>query len=175
MTPHAVVRQFSLSFTVSQSLFKLMSIESVMPSYHRMLCHPHLLLPSNIPSIRVFSKESALRIRCGKIIGASASSSILPVNSKGWLPRLGLTGLMSFQSKGLSRVFSRKVSILQHSAFCMVEISHPYMTAGKTIALTTWTFVSKVMSLIFNTLSRSVIAFQASFSFMAAITIISHH
>ena len=97
----------------------------------------------------------------GQSIGASASASILPMNIQDWSP-LGLTGLISLQSKGLSRVFqhhSSKASILWHSAFFTVQLSHPYMSTGKTIALTRWTFVGKVMSLFFNMLSRLVITF----------------
>ena len=97
----------------------------------------------------------------GQSIGASASASVLPINIQGWFP-LGLTGLISLQSKGLSRVFSNtslKASILQCSAFLMVQLSHPYMTTGKTTALTIWTFVSKMTSLLFNMLPRFVIIF----------------
>ena len=94
----------------------------------------------------------------GQSTGASASVSVLPMNSQDWFP-LGLTGLIPLQSKGLSRVFSSKASILQCSAFFTVQLTHPYMTTGKAIALTRWTFVSKVMSLLFNMLSRLVIAF----------------
>ena len=97
-------RQASLSFTISWSLLKLLSIESVMPSDHLILCHPLLLLSSIFPNIRVFSDESVLHIRWPKYC-ASASASVLPMNSQGWFP-LGLTGLISLQSKGLSRVFS---------------------------------------------------------------------
>ena len=110
----------------------------------------------------------------GQSIGASAS--VLPMNTQGWFP-LETTGLISLQSKGLSSLLqhlSSKASILWHSAFLMVQLSHPYMTTGKTIALTMWTFVSKLLSLLFNTLSRCVIVFfqeQASFNFMAAISI----
>ena len=149
----------------------------MMPSNHLILCHL-LLLPSILPSIRVFPNESALCIRQGQSIGASASASVLPMNIQGWFP-LGLTGWISLQSMGLSRVFSnttaQKPTILPRSAFVMVQLTHPYVTTGKNIALTIWTSVSKVMSLLFNTLSRFVIAFlpkdQASFNFMAAVTI----
>ena len=96
----------------------------------------------------------------GLIIGASASASVLPMSTQDWFP-LGLTGLISSQSKGLSKSLlqhhSSKASILQHSSFLIVQLSHPYMTTGKTIALTRWTFVGKVMSLLFNMLSRMVI------------------
>ena len=97
---------------------------------------------------------------CGQSIGVSASASVLPMNIQGWLP-LGLTGLIILLSKGLSRVFSNssKASVLWHSAFFTVQLSHPYVTTGKAIALTRWTFVGKVMSLLFNMLFRLVIAF----------------
>ena len=116
-------------------------------------------LPSIFPSIRVFSNESALHIRWPSI-GVSASASVLPMNIQDWSP-LGWTGWISLQSKGLSRVFSKhqrsKASILRHSAFFIVQLSHPYMTTGKTIALTRRTFVSKVMSQLFNTLCLSLV------------------
>ena len=102
VTPWTAAHQASLSFTISWSLLKLMSIESVMPSNHLILCHPLLLLPSIFPSIRVFSNESALTSG-GQSIGASASTSVLPMNIQDWFP-LGLIGLISLQSKGLSRV-----------------------------------------------------------------------
>ena len=96
----------------------------------------------------------------GQSIGVSASTSVLPMNTQDWSP-LGWTGLISLQSKGLSRIFSnttvQKASVLQYSAFFIIQLSHPYMTTGKTIALTRWTFVGKVMSLLFNMLSRLVI------------------
>ena len=136
-----------LSLTISWSLPKFMSIEPVMPSNHLILCHPLLLLPSIVPSIRVFSNELALSSG-GQSIGASASALVLPVNIQGWF-LLRLTGLSSLQSKKLSRVISSttlKASILQHSGFLMVQLSDLYMTTGKTIALTIHTFVGKVMS-----------------------------
>ena len=136
------------------TLLKLMPIELVMPSNHLVLCHPLLLLPSIFPSIRVFSNESTLAWG-GQSIGVSASASVLPMNIQDWFP-FRLTGLISLQSKGLSRVFSnntiQKLSILQCSAFFIVQLSHTYMTTGKTIALTIWTFADKVMSLLFNML-----------------------
>ena len=156
-TPWTAACQASLSITNSQSLLKLMSIELVMPSSHLILCSSLLLLPSVFPRIRVFSKESVLHIRC-QSTGVSSSASVLLINIQDWFP-LGLTGWISFQSKGLSRVlqnYSSKASILQRSAFFTVQLSHPYMTTG---ALTRWTFVIKVMSLLFNMLSRLVIAF----------------
>ena len=128
-----------------------------MPSNHLIFCRPLLLLPSVFPSIRVFSKESALHIRWPKYW----IFSISPSNEYSGFPLL-LTGLISLQSKGLSSLlqhYSLKASVLWCSAFFMVQLSHCCMTTGKTIALTIWTFVGKVMSLLFNTLSRFVIAF----------------
>ena len=137
------------------------SIELVMPSNHLTLCRPLFLLPSIFPSIRVFSNESALHIRWPKI-GVSASTSVLPVNARYWFP-LGWTGWISLQSKGLSKSLlqhhSSKAPILLCSAFSVVQLSHPYMTTGKTTALTRRTFVDKVMSLLFNIQSRLVITF----------------
>ena len=136
------------------------STESAMPSNHLILCRPLLLLPSIFPSIRVF-QMSQLLPSGGQSIGASASTSVLPMNTQDWSP-LGWTGGISLQSKGLSRVLqhhSSKASILPCSAFFIVQLSHPYMTTGKTITLTRWTFVDKVMSLLFYMLSRLVITF----------------
>ena len=145
MTPWTAARQASLSITNSQSLLKLMSIESVMPSNHLILYHPLLLLPSIFRSIRVFSNESALRIRLPKYW--SFSFSISPSNE--------YSGLVSFMMdwldllavhetlKSLLQHHSSKASILWHLAFFIVQLSHPYMTTGKTIALTRWTFVGK--------------------------------
>ena len=140
----------------SLSLLRLMSIKLVMPSNHLILCHPLLLLPSIFSSIRVFSNESVLWIRWLKYW----SFGISPYNEYSGSIPLGLTGLI-LQSKGLSRVFnySSKASILWRSAFFVVQLSHPYMTIGKTITLTIWTFVGNVMSLLFNMLSRFVIIF----------------
>ena len=124
------------------------------------LCHPLLLLPSLFPSNSVFSNESALPIRWPKYW--SFSFSISPSNEHAGLISLALTGLVSFQSKGLSSLLqhrSSKASILWCSAFFIVQLSHPYMTNGETIALTRQTFVSKLMSLLFNILSRFVIVF----------------
>ena len=159
-TPGTAARQASLSITNSRSLFKLMFIESVMPSNHLILCHPLLLPPSIFPSIRVFSNESVLRIRWPKYW--SFSFSISPSNEHpglisfrmDWLDLLAVQGTL----KSLPQYHSSKASILQCSAFFMVQLSHPYMTTGKTIALTRWTFVSKVMSLLFIMLSSFVIA-----------------
>ena len=137
-----------------------MSIESVMPSNHLILCHP-LLPPSIFPSIRVFSKETPLRIRWQKYW--SFSFNISPSNEYSglisfkidWFDLFAVQGAL----KSLLQHHSSKASILQHSAFIMVQLSHPYMISGKTIALTRWTFVGQVMSLLFNMLFRLVIAF----------------
>ena len=130
-----------------------------MPSNSLILCHP-LLLPSVFPGIRIFFDELALHIRWPKY-WSSASGSVLPVNIQDWFP-LWLTGLISLQSKGLKSLLqhhSSKASILQNSAFFMIQLSNPYMITGKTIALTIQTFVGKVMSLLFNMLSRFIIVF----------------
>ena len=146
--------------TNSWSLLKLMSIESVMPSYHLILCRPLLLLPSVLPSIRVFSNESALSIRWPS---GSFSFSISPSNEySGLIPfRIDWFDLLPIQGtlKSILQPHSSKASILQCLAFFMFQLSHPYMTTRKTIALTRWNFVGKVMSLFFNMLSRFVIAF----------------
>ena len=160
-TPWIVAHQASLSITNSWSLFKLMSIESVMPSNYLILCHPLLLLPSVIPSIRVFSNESVLHIRWPKYwsfsfsISPSNEYSVLISFRMDWLDLLAVQGTL----KSLLQHHSSKASILRCSAFFTVQLSHPYMTTGKTIALTRWTFVGKVMSLHFNMLTRLVIAF----------------
>ena len=139
-----------------------MSIELVMPSNHLILYCLLLLPPSIFPSIRIFSSESVLPIRWPKY-WSSASASVLPVNIQDWFP-FGLTGWISLQSRGLSRVFSnttvQKCSFLGLSAFLIDQLLHPYMTTGKTIALTRWTSVGKVMCLLFNMMSRLVIAFH---------------
>ena len=143
------------------SLLRLMCTESVMPSNHLILCHPLLLLSSIFPSIRVFSNESALHIRRPKYW--SFSFSISPSNEHSglssfrmdWLDLLAVQGTL----KSLLQHHSLKVSILWLSAFFIGQLSHPHMTTGKTIALTRWTFVGKVMSLLFNMLSRLVTAF----------------
>ena len=138
-----------------------MSIESVMPSNHLILCCSLLLLPSIFPSIRVFSKESALHIRRPKYW--SFNFNISPSNERlGWIPfRINWLDLLVVQGtlKSLLQHHSSKASILWHSAFFIVHPSHPYMNTGKTIALTRWTFVGKVMSLLFNMLSRLVTTF----------------
>ena len=153
--------QASLSITNSQSLLKLMSIESVMPSNYLILRHPLLLLPSIFPSIRVFSNESALHIRWPKYWSFSFSMSPSNEYSKlisfrmDWLHLVAAQGTL----KSLLQHHSSKASILQHSAFFIVQLSHPYITTGKTIALTRWTFVGKGMALLFNMLSRFDIVF----------------
>ena len=149
-----------LFFTISRSLLKLMSTELVMLSNHHILCYPLLLLPSIFPSIRVF-QMCQLFVSGGQRIEASASASVLPMNIQGWCT-LGLTGLISLLSNRLLRVLQHhnlKASRLQHSAFLMVWLLHPYMTTGKTITLTVQTFVSQVMSPLFNTLFRFVMDF----------------
>ena len=160
-TPWTSAHQASLSITNSWSLLKLMSIELVRPFNHLILCCPLLLLPSICPSIRVFSKESVLWIRWPKYW--SFSLSISPSNEYSGLIffRMNLLDLLAVQGtlKRLLKHSSSKASILWCSAFFMVQLSHPYLTTGKTIALTRWTFVGKVMSLLFNMLSRFVIAF----------------
>ena len=160
MTPWTAARQVSLSFVISQSLLKLKSIELVMPSNHLILCCP-LLLPSIFPNIRVFSNESVLCIRWPK--NWSFSFSISPSNEYSGLIsfRIDCFNLLAVQGirKSLLQHYNLKASIPRHSAFFMVQPSHPYMTTEKTIAVTIWIFVSKVMSLLFNMLSRFVIAF----------------
>ena len=160
MTPWTAVCQASLSFTVSQNLLKFMSTESVMLSNHLTICHS-LLQSSIFPSIRVFSKESALCIRWPKYWNFSFSIS----------PSTEYSGLLSFRIdwfdllavqgtlKSLLQHHNLKAPILRHSPFFTVQFSHWHMTTGKTIALTIQTFVGKVMSLIFNMVSRFVIAF----------------
>ena len=159
--PWTATCQASLSITNSWSLLKLMSIKLVMPSIHVILCHPLLFLPSIFPSIRVFSNESVLHIRWPKYW--SFSFSISPSNE--------YSGLISFRMdwldllavpvtlKSLLQYPSSKASIFWCSALLIVQLSHPYMTTGKNIALTRLTFVGKVMSLLFNMLSRLVITF----------------
>ena len=142
---------FPVDHQLSWSLLQLMTIKSVMPSNHLILCHPLLLLPSIFPSIRVFSNELALRIT--RLKYWSFSFSISPSNEYSgltpfrmdWLDLLVVQGTL----KSLLQHHSSKASILQHSAFFIVQLSHPYMTTGKTIALTRWTFVGKVMSSAF--------------------------
>ena len=160
-TPWTAAHQASLSITNSRSPPKPMSIESVMPSNHLFLCGPLLLPPSVFPSIRVFSDESVLRIRWPKCW--SFSFSISPSNEHpglisfrmDWLDLLAVQGTL----KSLLQHHSSKASVLQCSAFFTVQLSHSYMTTGKTIALTRWIFVGKVMSLLFNMLSMLVITY----------------
>ena len=160
-TEWTAARQASLSITNSQSLLKLMSIESVMPSNHLVLCRPLLLSPSIFPIIRVFSNDSVLRIRWSKYwsfsfsISPSNEYSVLISFRMNWLDLLAVQGTL----KSLLQHHSSKTSILQHWAFIIAQLSHPYMTTGKTIALTSRTFVGKVLSLLFNMLSRLVITF----------------
>ena len=150
-----------------------------MPSYHLIFCHLFLLLPSVFPSIRVFSNESALHIRWPKYW--SFSFSISPSNEYSGLIsfRVDWFGLLAVQGtlKSLLQHYSSKASILQCSAFFTVQLSHPYMTTGKAIALTRWTFIGKVMSVLFNILSRLVITFLSwskRLNFMATVTICSN-
>ena len=161
VTLWTAARQSSLSITNSQSLLKLMSIESVMPFNHLILCHPLLLLPSIFPSIRVFSNESILHTRWPKYW--SFSFDISPSNEySGMISfRINRLDLLAVQGtlKSLLQHHSSKASILWCSALFMVQLSHPYMTTGKTIALTSQTFVGKVMSLLLNMLSRLFITF----------------
>ena len=153
--------QASLSITNSRSLPKLMSIKSVMLSSHLILSRPLLLLPPILPSIRVFSNESTLHVRWPKYW--SFSFSIIPSKEisgvisfrMDWLDLLAVQGTL----KSLLQHHNSKASILQHSAFFTVQLSHPYMTTGTTIALTRWTLVGKLMSLLLNILSRLVINF----------------
>ena len=145
----------SLSITNSQSLLKLMSIESVIPSNHLILCCPLLLPPSVFPSISVFSKGQFFTSG-GQSIGVSASTLVLPMNTQDWLDLLAVQGT----PRSLLQHHSSKAAILWHSVFLMVHLSHPYRFTGKTVAMTMQTFVGKVMSLLFNTLSSIVIAFH---------------
>ena len=157
-TPWTAALQASLSITNSQNLPKLMSIESVMPSNHLILCRPFLLLPPIPPSIRIFSSESALRLRWPKYWSFSFNISLSNEHPglisfiMDWLDLLAVQGTL----KCLLQHHSSKTSILWCSAFFIVQLSLPYMTTRKTIALTRWTFIGKVMSLLFNMLSRLV-------------------
>ena len=154
-TPRSTAHQASLSITSSQGLLKLRSIESVMPSNHLILCHPILLLPPNPPSIRVFSNESNLCMRWPEYW--SFSFSISPCSEHpglisfrmDWVDVLAVQGTL----KSLLQHHSSKAWICRRSAFFTVQLSHPYVTTGKTITLTRWTIVGKVMSLLFNMLS----------------------
>ena len=161
VTPWTAARQASLSITNSQSLLKLMSIKSVMPSNHLILCCPFLLLPSILPSNRVFSNDSVLHIRWPKYW--SFRFHISPSNEYSGLIscRIDHFDLIAVQGtlKSLLQHHSSKASILPCSDFFIVQLSHPYMTTEKTIAFTRRIFVGKVMSLLFHMLSRLVIAF----------------
>ena len=163
VTPWTAACQASLSIINSQTLLKLMYIKSVMPSNHLMLCHPLLLSPSIFPSIRNWDsfQMSQFFTSGGQSIEVSASASVLPMNIQDLSP-LGWTGWISLQSKELSRVFSN-TTVQKHqffsAVFFIVQLSHPYMTTGKTIDLTRRIFVGKVMYLLFNMLSRLVITF----------------
>ena len=149
-TPCIAAHQASLSITISQSSLRLTSIKPVMPSSHLMLCHPLLLLPQIPPSIRIFSNESTFRMRWPKYW--SFSFSIIPSKEHpgliflrmDWLDLLAVLGTL----KSLLQHHSSKTSILWHSAFFTVQLSHPYMTTGKTMTLARWTFVCQVMSLL---------------------------
>ena len=160
-TPWTATHQASLSITNSRSLLKLMSIKLVMPSNHLILCHPLLLLPSIFPSIRVFSSDSVLCIRWPKYwsfsfsISPSSEYSGLIFFRIDWLDILAVQGTL----KSLLQHHSSKASILQCSALFIVQLSYPYMTTGKTIALTRQIFIGKIMSLLFHMLSRLVTAF----------------
>ena len=161
VNPWTVARQAFLSITNSRSLLKLKCITSMMPSNHPIFCGPLLLLPSNFPSIRVFSNESVICIRWQKYWSFSFSISLSNEYSRlisfrmYWLDLLTVQGTL----KSLLQHHSSKASILQCSASFIIQLSHPYMIAGKTIAWTRWTFVGKGMSLLFNMLSSLVIAF----------------
>ena len=161
VSPWTAAGQTSLSTTNSWSLPKLTSIESVMPSSHLILCHPHLLLPRFFPSIRIFSNESALHIRWPNYWSFSFNISLsnehpgLISFRMDWLDLLTVQGTL----KSLLQHHSSKASILLCSAFSVFQLSHPYMTTGKTISLTKQTFADKVISLLFNMLSRLVVTF----------------
>ena len=158
-TPWTSAHQGSLSITNTWSLLKLISTESVMPSNHLILCRPFLLPPSIFPSISIFSNESVLCIRWPK--NWSFSFNISPSKEYSGQTSFRMDWLDLLLPKGLSSLqhHSLKASILLCSAFFMVQLSHPFMITGKTIALIRWTFVSKVMSLLFSMLSRLVIVF----------------
>ena len=154
-TPWTVARQASLSITSSQSLLKLTSIKSVIPPSHLILCRPLLLPHSIFPSIRFFSNQSVLHNRWPISISASSENSGLISFRMDWLYPLAIQGTL----KSFLQHYSSKPPIHWHSALFMVQLSHPYMSTGKTIALTRWTCVSKVMSLLISMLSSLVIAF----------------
>ena len=176
-TPRTAACQASLFITNSRSLLKLMSFESLMPSNHLILYHPLLFLPSIFPSIRVFPNQSVLHIRWPKYW--SFSFTISPSNEYSglisfrmdWLDLLAIRGTL----KSLPQHHSSKASILWHSAFFIVQLSHAYMTTGKTVALTRWTFVGKVMSLLSNMPSRLVMAFLPRSRRLFRWTLLDHH
>ena len=161
MTPWTAAHKAFWSFTISQSLLQLMSTELVMPPNHLILCRPLLLLPSIFTSIRVSSNKSVLHVRWPKYwnfsfnISPSSEYSELISFRMDWLDLLAVQGTL----KSLLQHHSSQASLLWCSAFFIVQLSHPYMIIGKNIALTRWTFVGKVISLLFNMLSRFVIAF----------------
>ena len=159
--PWTTAPQAPLSYTIFWSLLKFMSIESVMLSNYLMFCSHLLLLPSIFPSFRVFSNESALCIMWPKYWSFSCSISPSKEYSEMISFRIDWFDLFAVQGtlKSLLQHQNWKASVIRHSVFFMVQLSHPYMTAGKIIALTRWTFVGKVISLLFNTLSRFVMAF----------------
>ena len=160
-TPWTTASQVSQSITNSWSLLKLMSIESVMPSNHLILFRPLLRLPPIFPSIRIFSNESVLCMRQPKYWSFSFSISLSNEYSGLIAFRIDWFDVLAVQEtlKSLLQHHSSKASVLRHSVFFMVQLSHPYMTTGKTIALTRWTFVGRLMSMLFNILSRLVVAF----------------
>ena len=161
LPPHGLQYARPPSPSPTPGAYSNTSIESVMPPNHLILCCPLLLLPSIFPSIKVFSNESVLHIRWQKYW--SFSFSIRPSNEYSglisfrmdWLDLLAVQGIL----ESLLQHHSSEASILRHSAFFRVQLSHPYMTTGRIIALTRWTFVGKEMSLLFNTLSRLVVTF----------------
>ena len=163
-TPWTAAHQASLSITNWRSLLKLISIEQVMPFNHFILCHPFLLPPSIFTSIRLFSNESVPCIRWLKYWNFSFSISSFSDYSRPISFRVDQLDLLAVQGtlESLIQHHSSKASILQHSAFFTVLLSHLYMTTGKTIVLTRWTFIVKVMSLLFNMLSRLIITFLES-------------
>ena len=161
VNPRTIAHQASLSINNSRSLLKLMSIKSVIPSNHLILCHPLLLLPSIFPSITVFSNEPGLCIRWSKYwsfsfsINTSSEYSGLISLRMDWYDLLAIQGIL----KSPLQHHSSKASILLCSAFFIIQLTHPFMTTGKTIPLIRWTFVGKIMSLLFNMLSRLVITY----------------
>ena len=160
VTPWTTAHKASQSITNPWSLFILMSIESVMPSYHLILCCPLLPCLQSFPASGSF-QMSQFFTSGAQSTGVSASASVFPMNIQDWSPLMDWLDLLAVQGtlKSLLQHHSSKASILQHSAFFIVQVSHPYMTTGKTVALNRWTLVGKVISLPFNMLSRLVITF----------------